>query len=521
MMLFRIDLAPDCQPLIKRALQGMHDLFGDDAVGIDTSVFNPARVVRLAGTVNAKAITPQSERPWTLASGRAMPNAGTVTGSQLEAIAAAEPAAVHWEPFTGERYDLPAILAKNGIQHREKQASYGAVYEIADCLTSADHADGACFIQFHTGAVAYRCLHARCSSKGWHDVKPLLNLPTRVSGPNLTTESSHTGGKDSVNESDEKDDVPLPAILQTRRASDIEARAIEWIWKPWLPASMVGLFAGYGGSGKSTVALQIAAQCSKGGVLPDGQPAPILNTLIFAAEDSPEHTIRPRLEGMGADLNRIHVVDGIRQGDGDPGWVRLRAHVAAIEQAVLRCQIGLVIIDPVSSYIGDANGDKESDVRTGITPLVLMAERTGCAVLMIRHVSKAGDGTRAASRILGSTAWHDIPRVAWMLADAPDDHQPEPHEDGTRDTRRVLGVVKSNLAAKPPARWCIQPADGPLRWLPDASPVTVDECFYAQSDRGGKAGMPRNGLGNVWPAARNRQRPWMRLRRTPAFPAHP
>ncbi|MBA3274160.1 MAG: hypothetical protein H0T72_00080 [Chloroflexia bacterium] len=74
-----------------------------------------------------------------------------------------------------------------------------------------------------------------------------------------------------------------------------------------------------------------------------------------------------------------------------------------------------------------------------------------------------------------------------MLADAPDDHQPEPHEDGTRDTRRVLGVVKSNLAAKPQARWGIQPVDGPLRWLPDPSPVTVDECFYAPSDRGGKS----------------------------------
>jgi hypothetical protein len=74
-----------------------------------------------------------------------------------------------------------------------------------------------------------------------------------------------------------------------------------------------------------------------------------------------------------------------------------------------------------------------------------------------------------------------------MLADAPDDHQPEPREDGTRDTRRVLGVVKSNLAAKPPARWCIQPVDGPLRWLPDPSPVTVDECFFSQSNQGGKS----------------------------------
>lgn len=288
------------------------------------------------------------------------------------------------------------------------------------------------------------------------------------------------------NASPEDDGQATPFRLQTRKASTIAPKDINWVWKPWQPAGMIGLFAGYGGSGKSTVALSIAAACSVGGMLPDGQRAPLLNTLVFAAEDSPDHTIIPRLLATGADLERIHIVDGIARDGEDPGWVQLRNHVSMIEQAVIDNGIGLVIIDPVSSYIGDANGDKESDVRAGIMPIVAMAERTGAAVLLIRHVSKAGDGTRAASRILGSTAWHDIPRVAWMLADAPDDHQPEPREDGTRDTRRVLGVVKSNLAAKPPARWCIQPVDGPLRWLPDPSPVTVDECFFSQSNRGGK-----------------------------------
>lgn len=276
-----------------------------------------------------------------------------------------------------------------------------------------------------------------------------------------------------------------PTILQTRRASDIEAREIDWLWKPWLPAGMLTLFAGYGGGGKSTVALSIAAACSTGGRLPDGQAAPQLSTLVFAAEDSPEHTIIPRLTALGANLDRIHVVDGIPQGDGDPGWVQLRAHVAMIEQTVRQLGIGLVILDPVSSFIGDANSDKESDVRAALSPLVKMSERTGCAVLMIRHVSKAGNGERAASRILGSTAWHDLPRVAWMLADAPADHQPEPREDGTRDTRRVLGIVKTNLAAKPQDRWFLQPVDGPMRWLPEASPVSIDECFYAHSDRKG------------------------------------
>ena len=289
----------------------------------------------------------------------------------------------------------------------------------------------------------------------------------------------------AVDDPTDYDEEPAPLRLWTRQASTIQPKDVEWIWGPWLPAGMLALFAGYGGSGKSTVALYIAAACSIGGTLPDGQSAPVLSTLVFAAEDSPEHTIIPRLKAMGADLSRIHIVDGVARDDDDPGWVQLRNHAPLIEQAVNEHDIGLVIIDPVSSFIGDANSDRESDVRTGIVPLVAVAERTGAAVLMIRHVSK-GETSRAASRILGSTAWHDIPRVVWMLADAPDDHQPEPHKDGTRDTKRVLGAVKANLTAKPQARWCLQPVDGPLQWLPDASPVTIDECFAAQSDRGSK-----------------------------------
>ncbi|MGB3327406.1 MAG: AAA family ATPase, partial [Thermomicrobiales bacterium] len=261
------------------------------------------------------------------------------------------------------------------------------------------------------------------------------------------------------------DDGHSGLMLVTRSAANIEPREVEWLWPGWLPAGMLTLFAGYGGGGKSTVALGIAAAVSTGGTLPDGQRAPLGNVLYLAGEDTAEYTLIPRLTVHRANRSRIQIVDGIKQaGSDDPGWVQVREHVGHIEAEVCRIGARLLVIDPISSFIGDANGDRESDVRSALAPLGKMAERTGCAVLMIRHVSKGGgDGHRAASRILGSTAWHDLPRVAWMLGDAPDDQQPDAREDGTRDVRRVLGVVKSNLAAKPAPRWFVQPADGAMR----------------------------------------------------------
>lgn len=267
-------------------------------------------------------------------------------------------------------------------------------------------------------------------------------------------------------------------MLALRWVSDITSRLIDWLWWSWLPLGMLTLFAGYGGGGKSTVALQIAAAVTTGGKLPDGSIAPLGKVLYFAAEDSAEHTIRPRLEAMGADMSRVAIVDGILQPGKDPGWVQLQQHIGHIEHAVAEHGFTLVVIDPISSYIGDANSDRESDVRTALTPLAKMAERTGCAVLMIRHLSKGGgDGRRAASRILGSTAWTDVPRVVWILADAPEEHQPERGEDGLRAERRVLGVTKANLSAKPATQWFEQPVVGPMRWLPGPAPVTIDECF--------------------------------------------
>ncbi|MGI8482739.1 MAG: hypothetical protein ACR2OU_00565 [Thermomicrobiales bacterium] len=207
LMLFRIDLenTKDNADLVKRVLQGLSDLFSDGVVGIDTTVTNPARICRLAGTVNAKAITPKADRPWRRASGKANPDVGTVTVAQLEAVAAVKPepskakafksATGDGASYDGPDYDLATILDDSGIQYREKRKDYGTVYEV-DCQTSTDHTGGACFIQFGSGKFVYRCLHQSCSGKGWQDVKHLLKLPEGGTGPRVTFAGKQAGGNE-------------------------------------------------------------------------------------------------------------------------------------------------------------------------------------------------------------------------------------------------------------------------------------------------------------------------------------
>lgn len=54
------------------------------------------------------------------------------------------------------------------------------------------------------------------------------------------------------------------------RASAIQPVAIRWLWQDWLPEGKLSLLAGSPGTGKTTLAVAMAAIVSAGGVWPDG-----------------------------------------------------------------------------------------------------------------------------------------------------------------------------------------------------------------------------------------------------------
>jgi len=105
--------------------------------------------------------------------------------------------------------------------------------------------------------------------------------------------------------------------------------------------------------------------------------------------------------------------------------------------------VALVVIDPISSYMGKADTHKNSEVRGVLEPVSKvskMAERTGAAVLSITHFSKAGsaNGAKALHRFIGSIAFTAAARFAFAVMHDPDD-----------ENRRFFLHVKNNLAAPP------------------------------------------------------------------------
>lgn len=203
--------------------------------------------------------------------------------------------------------------------------------------------------------------------------------------------------------------------------SQIRMKAIQWLWRGYLPKGKMILFAGPGGVGKSTVACNFAGIVSTGASWPDGSRCEVAgNVLIWSSEDDPHDTLAPRLWAAGANLERCHFIQGPKDENGvgrsfDPAtdMDQLRKTVTAING------VSLLIIDPlVNAVKGDMN--KANDVRRSLQPIVDFASETNCAVLGISHFGKNTQGRNSAERILGSTAFKDFARTALVAVQHPE-----------------------------------------------------------------------------------------------------
>jgi len=221
----------------------------------------------------------------------------------------------------------------------------------------------------------------------------------------------------------------------------VQPEYVHWLWRRWLVAGKLVVLDGDPGVGKSTLEVAFAAHVTTGRPWPDGSPCPVGDVLILSAEDGLADTIRPRLDAAGADVTRVHALTSVPYVD-EQGQQKSRpptlADVDVIEQVVRDTGATLLVIDVLMAYLpGRVDSHRDQDVRAVLSQVAAMAERTGCCVLLLRHLNK-GIGGSPLYRGGGSIGIIGAARVALLAAVDPDD-----------ETRRVLAVTKSNLAAMP------------------------------------------------------------------------
>lgn len=207
---------------------------------------------------------------------------------------------------------------------------------------------------------------------------------------------------------------PRPKV-ELLAATDIQMEPVRWLWQDWLARGKIHILGGRAGTGKTTLALSLAATLTQGGRWPDGSRVSPAKVVIWSGEDDPTDTLVPRLAAAGADLSMCHVVRVTRIGNEvrpfDPA-----IDVRHLQEAVDNMGgVGLILVDPIVSAIaGDSH--KNAETRRGLQPLADLATATGTALVGITHTSKGTQGQEPVERITGSLAFAAVARVVLIAA---------------------------------------------------------------------------------------------------------
>ncbi len=195
--------------------------------------------------------------------------------------------------------------------------------------------------------------------------------------------------------------------LSLVRMSDVQLQEVKWLWKPYIPFGKITIIQGNPGEGKTTFALRLAAACSSGVSWPGMEIAEPFNVIYQTAEDGLGDTIKPRLIEAGADETRVlNIIE-----DTDP----LSLSDKRIEDAIIKTGAKLMILDPIQGYIGEKiDINRANEIRSVLKKVAAVAERTGCAIVLVGHLNKA-QGSSSAYRGLGSIDFRAAARSVLLV----------------------------------------------------------------------------------------------------------
>jgi hypothetical protein len=243
--------------------------------------------------------------------------------------------------------------------------------------------------------------------------------------------------------------------LEVLCVADVPMEQTNWVWQQRLARGKLTMMSGDPGLGKSQISMDIAARITNGNPWPDGGSAPRGTVVLLAAEDAVNDTIRPRLEAAGADTRFVHVVKTVTNSEGKKRGFELSADLDKLKDLIgqIDDDVVLIIVDPISAYMGDTDTHKMSLVSPVMSMVAEFAERNGVAVLAIHHPPKEAP-RKALHAFNGTLAFVAGPRLVFLVV-----------EDPENPDRSLLLPVKNNLGKQ---------AAGMAYWIEDAA---VDHKF--------------------------------------------
>ena len=248
----------------------------------------------------------------------------------------------------------------------------------------------------------------------------------------------------------------------------IEREEIKWLWKPYIPYGKITIVQGDPGEGKTSLILKLASELSLGRCFGEDELREPINIIYQTAEDGLADTVKPRLEDSGADCKRIMVIDDSEDS--------LSMNDVRIEAAIRTTGAKLLILDPLQAYLGDkVDINRANETRDITKRLGTIAEKTGCAVVLIGHMNK-GSGAKAAYRGIGSIDFFAIARSVLLVARVPEN-----------PNIRALAQIKNNLE-KEGSTVAFEIKDNIFNWVGEYD-ISIEELLsgFSQGNKSLKA----------------------------------
>ena len=223
----------------------------------------------------------------------------------------------------------------------------------------------------------------------------------------------------------------------------IEPKPISWLWYNKIPLGKISLIVGDPGAGKSLLSLYMASVISRGDDWPDVKNPPIDNkgsVIILTAEDSLDDTVRVRADAMSADTGKIKIIEGMIPTGNQSDFFDIRKHIQVLEKCIKEVgDVKLIIFDPITAYLGDIEGNRNTQLRAALSPLAILADKHKVAVIGIHHLNK-DQAKKALYRALGSVAFTATARSVWLV---------QQDEDDSKYQRRLFAPLKANICKNP------------------------------------------------------------------------
>ena len=138
-------------------------------------------------------------------------------------------------------------------------------------------------------------------------------------------------------------------------------------------------------------------------------------------------------------MSKCFILDQIQESNENGNVIgrffNLKDDLARLFEAIRKIgNVRLIVIDPITAYMGGVDSHKNSDVRALLSPMSELAEFCKVAIVGVSHLNKS-NAQEAMQRVSGSLAFVASARAALIVV-----------KDKANHSRRLLLPLKNNIA---------------------------------------------------------------------------